>query len=308
MNDSLRKTPVLAARLWASPYLLLTLTALFWAGNTIVGRAARGDVPPVTLTLLRWVVALALLLPFAWRRLRHDRAALLAAWRPLLVLSLFGIAGYNSLGYTGLKMTTALNAGLLQAAMTPFTVIFAFLFFRERPRSQVLAGILISALGLLAVVSAGSLHTLLHLRLNAGDAFVIAGLASYAVYTVWLRRAPKVHPLSLLAVTFALGSLILVPFAVAESLRGETVRWGATAIGGIAYVAIFPSLVAYLMFNRGVQLIGAARATQFVYLIPIFGAVMAVTFLGETLHLYHWIGGGLIAAGIVVASRRKGAA
>lgn len=308
MTDSPREANGIAAKLWASPYVLLTGTALFWAGNMIVGRAARGDVPPVTLTLLRWVIALAIFTPFAWRRVRDDRAALLAAWKPLLLLSLFGISIYNAMAYTGLRTTTALNAGLLQAGMTPFTVLFAFLFFRERPRLQVLLGVAISTLGALVVISGGSVHTLLHLRLNPGDAWVMAGLASYSVYTVWLRKAPKVHPFSLVVATFAIGSCILLPFVAWEILRGETVRWGPTAALSIAYVAIFPSLVAYLLFNRGVQLIGAARAAQFTYLIPVFAAVMAVALLGERLHAHHWVGGALIAAGIMVASRRKGAA
>jgi len=307
MIQSNSERPGLGARLWGQPYLLLLGTVMLWAGNIVVGRAVRGEVPPVTVTLLRWTLALVVMAPFCWRRVLADRAALIAAWKPLLVLSLFGIAAYNALSYTGLQTTTVVNAGLLGASMTPFTVLFAFLFFRERPRRQVVTGMLISVLGALVVVSAGSLHTLLHFKLNRGDAFILAGLVSYSLYMVWLRRAPRVHPLSLLAGTFALGAVMLIPFALLEAAQGRVVHWGPTALLSIGYVSIFPSLIAYLMFNRGVGLIGAARASLFIYLIPVFSAAMAVAFLGERLHGYHWAGAALIGAGIVVASRRKAA-
>jgi drug/metabolite transporter (DMT)-like permease len=292
------------ARLWASPYLLLTITALFWAGNTVTGRAARADVPPIALSLARWWIALAIVMPFAWRRIIEDRAALLAAWKPILVLSVFGIAAYNAFQYTGLKTTTAINAGLLGAAMSPFVLGYAFVFFRERPSRRVIVGTLASTLGAVVVVSQGSLATLMNFHFNPGDAWLMAGIAAYALYTVWLREAPKVHPLSLLAVTFAIGGVLLIPFGVAEAASGQVLRPGPVAWGSIAYVAVFPSLLAYLMFNRGVELIGSGRASQFIYLIPVFASLLAVVLLGERLHLYHLAGALLIGLGIVIASRK----
>lgn len=305
MNDGVHPPNGLLSRLWSQPYLLLTLPALFWAGNMIAGRLARGNVPPLTLTFLRWALALVILLPLSWRHVKADWPVLKRAWRPILVLTVFGIVAYNSLGYTGLKTTTAINAGLLQAAITPFTVLIALVFFRERPSGPVVAGMALSALGALTVVTQGRPEALIHLHLNVGDLFLLAAVFAYAVYTVWLRRAPKTHPLSILTATFSLGALILIPFVAAEILSGEVVKPTPTALGCILYVGLFPSLAAYFFYNRGVALLGAARASQFLYLIPVFAAVLAVGLLGEVLTPAHFAGAALITAGIVVASLKR---
>jgi drug/metabolite transporter (DMT)-like permease len=290
--------PSLAARLWASPYLLLTLVALFWAGNAVVGRAARDLVPPFTLALARWSGALLLLAPFAWRPVLADAKRLAAHWRIVLLLGLLGVAAFNALLYSGLHYTTATNSLLIQAAIPPLIAIFAFALFRDITNRLQIAAIVMSMTGVVIVVCQGDPTVLLHLKIGLGDALVLIASAAWAIYTVLLRKRPAVHPLSFLACTFAIAVAAMAPLAGFEAAQGQVVTWGPPALGAMAYVAVFPSLIAYLLYTRGVDLIGPARAGQFVNLLPLFGAVLSVLLLGESLDGYHLLGGGFIIGGI----------
>jgi drug/metabolite transporter (DMT)-like permease len=290
--------PVGWARFWNSPYLLLTLVALFWAGNAVAGRAVRDVVPPLTLALVRWSGALALVAPFARRPLIADFPVIRTHWRVVLLLGLLGIAAFNALLYSGVHFTTATNALLIQAAIPPLIAAFGFTLFGDRTGAGQVGAMLLSLAGVIIVVCAGDPRILLHLKIGLGDGLILGASAVWALYTVLLRKRPAVHPLSFLAVTFAIGVIAMAPLAVLEWDLGRVVVWGPTALGAMAYVAVFPSLAAYLLYTRGVDLIGAARAGQFVNLMPLFGAVLAVLLLGEPLRGFHLLGGGLIVAGI----------
>lgn len=298
--------PGIAARLWHAPYLLLALAALFWSGNFVIGRAVHGAVPPIALAFWRWTGGLAIVLAFAWPHLRRDLPALLRDWRLVVLMSAFGVAAFNTFVYIGLQTTTALNALMVQSAMPLLILLLSFILFGERARPLQLAGIVASLAGVAVIVSHGSLEALLHLSLNAGDAWVFAAVASYAYYSAMLRKRPPVHPLSFVAASFALGALILLPFYLWEHLSGRTLPLTGEAFLAIGYVALFPSVLAYLCFNRGVELIGANRGGQFLHLMPVFGSVLAVIFLGELFQLYHAIGIALIAAGIALATVTTG--
>ena len=291
--------------LWDRAWLLLPLAALFWSGNVVIGRALAGHIPPITLAWLRWCVALIVLVPFAWRRVWHDRHALLASWRIMLLLSLTGIAIQNTLVYYGLTTTVALN-GLLFQSITPLLVlVWAYALFGERPSGRQTAGLVISLAGVAVIVTQGALVHLLRLHINRGDAFILAGMADYALYAVLLRRRPSVHPLSFLATTFALGATMLIPAVVIEQAHEPVMNITPATVAAVLFVAVFPALLAYLFFNRGVELIGGARAGQSLHLVPMFGSLLAVVFLGEQPRWYHAGGIALIAAGLVIAQTRR---
>lgn len=297
----------LGRRLWGSASFLLVVATLTWSGNFVVGRAVREAVPPVALAFWRWAIALLLVIGFAWPHLRRDREALWGRWRVILALSALGVAAFNTLIYIGLRTTTAINALLLQSTMPLIIVLCSFLIFRERVRPLQLLAVAISLVGVVAIVARGSLQNLLELSLTPGDGWVFLAVIGYALYSVLLKRRPQVHPLSLVAVTFALGTAMLVPPYLWEHLTVEPLRPGTAALAAIAYVAVFPSLVAYLCFNRAVELIGANRAGQYLHLMPVFGTLLAALFLGEMLRGYHLAGIALIGAGIWLATQSKGA-
>ncbi len=298
----------LLGRAWGFAPLLLALAVLFWAGNSVVGRAMAGTVPPMALTFWRWVFAFLVITPMAWPKLRDDRAELARRWPMVVLLGASGVAGMGALVYMGVQSTTALNSILLQAALPPMVLAFAWLLLREKTTGGQALGVGLSLLGVLAIISAGRPADLLHLRLNPGDALILTGVLLYSGYSLLLRFKPKVHPLTLLWATFGVAMLTVAPFYALELISGRGFALGFKAAWGIGFVALFPSVLGYLCYNRGVELIGAGRASQFMHLMPIFGAVLAVGLLGESFHLYHAAGLLLIAAGIgatTLAARRR---
>jgi drug/metabolite transporter (DMT)-like permease len=283
-------------------YLFLAIVMLLWAGNSIVGRAVRDDIPPFTLALARWAGAAIILTPFAWRRLRDDVPALRKHWREVLVLGLLGVAAFNAFLYSGLHHTTATNAMLIQAAIPALVVLFGRLFFGEKARALQILGVIASTIGVAWVVSAGDIDTLLHLRLGAGDVLILAASLVWSLYTVLLRLRPEVDPLSFLVVTFTIGALAMLPPAMHEWLSGDAVRWRPATFGAFAYVAVLPSILAYFLYNRAVGMIGAGRAAQMITLMPLFGALLAALLLGEALYAFHFWGMTFIVAGIALSA------
>ena len=267
-----------------------------------------GVVPPIALAYWRWTGAFLVAVGFAWPYLKQDAPVLLRHWRMMLLLSATGIASYNTMSYIGLTSTTALNVLLLQSAGPLIIIVWAFALFGERPTLWQSAGVLLSLIGVAIIAAHGSLERLLHLSLNRGDVWILAAMVIYGVYAAVFRVRPATHPLSFLVATMGIGSLMILPFYLWEIAQGGRIVAGLPAWLAMAYIAVFPSFIAYLFFNRGIELIGAARAGQSWHLMPVFGSILAVLFLGETFYLYHAIGIALIAAGIVLASIRPASA
>ena len=214
----------------------------------------------------------------------------------MLLLSATGIATYNTMSYIGLASTTALNVLLLQSAGPLIIIVWAFALFGERPTPWQSAGVLLSLIGVATIAAHGSLETLLHLTLNPGDVWILVAMVIYGIYAAMFRVRPAAHPMSFLVATMGIGSLMILPFYLWEIAQGGRIEGGPPAWLAMAYIAVFPSFIAYLFFNRGIELIGAARAGQSWHLMPVFGSILAVLFLGETFYLYHAIGIALIAA------------
>lgn len=288
----------------ASPYLLLTLTALFWAGNAVVARALHVLLPPATMAFWRWVLALLLLLPFVLRPMYEQRALLRGHWMRLALLGVLGVGCYNTFLYAALQTTTATN-GVLISSITPVLIVLVgrILFGVEMTRRQQ-AGILLSLLGVVGIVSRGELAVLERLDFNQGDLLLVGCAVTWALYTVLLRFRPVgIDTLAFLGAAVIGGILLLMlPLYLVELASRRTAVWNAATGAGMAYFAVFPSILAYLFWNRGVRQVGANRAGLFLYLIPVFGIVLAIVFLGERLHLFHLLGAALIFTGIAVST------
>lgn len=283
-------------------YVMLGCTIAFWAGNAIVGRAVRDDIDPVMLALLRWIGATIVVAPLAWRGLREDWPVIRAAWKPTLALCLTGIAGFNTVLYAGLQYTTATNTLLMQASIPGLVLLIAALAFSQREPMAKVFGILLSVFGAAFTIFRGSMEAVLSLQLGKGDLIIFSACLIWAIYTVLLRMAPKVRPASFLFVTFAGGALVLLPTALLTP--GHHLAFTANSIGAIAYVSIFPSVIAYFLFNASVARAGSAIAGQGIAMMPIIGALLAALLLGEKLYWYHGVGMAIILAGIVIAAPR----
>lgn len=294
---------------WLSdqPYLLLSLTSLFWAGNAIVGRAAAGHFPPVTLSFLRWACAFLIVLPFAWRHLAQDWKHIRQHLPLMIGISIAGISIFNTLQYTALEYTTALNILLLQSTAPLFVAMWSLIVLRVRLTLTQAAGIVVSMLGVFVIILHGDVTQLAHIDLNRGDLLFITALAIFGLYTTLTQRRPAMHALSFLAFTFGCGALFLIPLLGWEMLTRPIAAISLGNAASLAYVAIFPSILAYLCYNRGVRLIGANRSAPFFHLIPVFGSAMAIVFLGERPQLFHGFGYALVLAGVYVAARKPAA-
>jgi drug/metabolite transporter (DMT)-like permease len=289
------------------PYLLLSLTSLFWAGNIVLGRYAAGHVPPMTLSCIRWIGAFVMLLPFAWPHLRTDWPALRTRLPLMVGLSATGFALNNALAYWALQYTQALNALLIQSSGPLFIALWALLLYGMRLTLAQFAGIAISLVGVLTIILHGDIGALASVQFHKGDLMLAGALFSFGLYSALMLRRPVTHPLSLIAFTTAGGALLLLPFSIWEFSAGATLQFDALTLVTLIYVMIFPSTLAYLFFNRGIALIGPNRAAPFFHLMPVFGSVMAIGLLGEQPQLFHLVGYALVLAGVVIASRQASA-
>jgi drug/metabolite transporter (DMT)-like permease len=289
------------------PYLLLSLTGLFWAGNIVLARHVGDHVPPITLTTIRWFGVFLILLPFAWPHLRRDWPALRAHLPLMVLLSAIGFAFNNAISYWALQYTQALNALLIQSSGPLFVALWSLVLFGIRLTAAQLAGITISLLGVLTIILRGDLGALASIAFNKGDVMFAASLLLFGLYSALIPRRPLTHQLSLISFTTFCGALLLLPFSLWEFSTGATLKFDLLTFATLVYVLIFPSTLAYLFFNRGVALIGPNRAAPFFHLVPVFGSAMAILLLGEQLRPFHLIGYALVLAGVVIASRQAAA-
>lgn len=286
-------------------YVALTLTALLWSSNFVIGRAIHEQVTPATMNFLRWAIALAALVPATLVDLRRHRAILLRHWRLIALLGLIGIAAFQTLCYLALTRTTALNTILLLSLAPLAIVALSWLALGERiSRLQVL-GLVTSLGGAAVLILRGDATTLFALHFNAGDLWMLVAVGLWAIYSVLLKRRPaEMPPLALHTASVAAGTLWMLPLFVLDTALGSGLPTAPAAWAGIAFVAVFSSAIAHALWVRGVASLGPNRAGVFIHLMPLFGAMLAITFLGEQLATHHVIGAALVLCGVALTSRR----
>ena len=291
-------------RFFDRPYLLLTLASLQWAGNVVAGRLAVGEILPMQLVVLRWGIVFAVLAVL-------NRRAFAAEWtvmraRPwfLFVLGVSGYTAFTAFFYAAAHFTTGANMSIIQGSFPLFVFSFAFLVRGRRIAPLQGLGILFALAGVALVAIRGDLAVARALAFNLGDLFMLGATIAYAIYTIGLEERPPVSSLSFFTAMAGMAFLTSLPLLVAEAamlpFHLPTAKgWVITLL-----VALFPSFLAQVFFIRGVELIGPGRAGVFVNLIPVFGATMAVAFLGEVFGWYQGVGLALVMAGIVLTQRR----
>ena len=286
-------------------YVLLTLTMLFWAGNYTVGRWASGNIPPVTLSFLRWTGAALLMLPFVWSTLSDEWETIRKKIGILLVLGVTGSGLFNTLQYIALTDTTATNAGIINSSAPIMIVLMSFALNREVLSLRQISGVILSTLGVLCILSQGTLGSLLSLSFRTGDVVMLSAMVIWAIYTVLLVKRPVMSALAFAFVIYAIAALLNAPLSALELLSGTTMSWTAANFAAVAYTAIFPSFLAYLFYNRGVEILGPGRASPFMHLVPVFTILFSAVFLGEQFAIQHALGLTLILAGIYLAAAAR---
>ena len=286
-------------------YLLLTLAVSFWSGNVIIARLLHNDISAIALSSGRWWLATLILLPFVWQHLRKDAALLIKHWRYITLMGLLGISLFNTLLYQSAQTTTSNNIALIQTTTPAMIVLLAIFLYREKPGMLAMTGVVLSISGAVLVVAQGQWSVLYEMNFVRGDLLMMIANLVYAFYSVLLRKMPDIHPSAFLGGTFISGSLLLLPFFLWDMTLHPLPEVNSTLAYSLLYVAIFPSIIAYLFWNRGVALVGASLSGFFICLIPVFTAVLAAVFLNETLLWYHFIGLILIVLGFALFHSRS---
>ncbi|MBF0289228.1 MAG: EamA family transporter [SAR324 cluster bacterium] len=290
--------PKLIQRISNLPFLLLTLTPLFWSGNIVLARGINEIIPPIGLAFWRWTLALIFLLPFTWKHAKQDWKVALGSWKILTVISIFGISCFNTMLYKAAHTTTAINIALMQSTMPAVIILFSLLLFKEKISKIQMIGVSICMLGAFSIILHGNWKTLMELSFVEGDIWMAVAVVFYALYSTLLHKRPEIHGLSVLTFTFAIGISLLLPFYLWELSYSDPIELSWQVVSSILYVAVFPSIVSYLFWNRSIQLVGANRAGLFINLIPVFASILAVLLLGESLYVYHFAGMILIGCGM----------
>jgi drug/metabolite transporter (DMT)-like permease len=295
-------------KLTTSTALLLTVPPVLWAGNAVVGRLVRDAVPPMTLNLLRWTIALLILLPLGRAALRRG-SGVLSNWRRYSMLGLLGIGLYNSLQYLALQTSTPINVTLVASGMPVWMLLVGRLFFGAQVRRKQILGAALSIVGVLVVLCRGDLQQLAALRLVAGDLYMILATIAWSFYS-WLLMQQRDEPglrgdwAAFLLAQVGYGVLWSAALSGAEwAVAGVDVAWSWPVAAALLYVAIGPAILAMRCWGAGVQRAGPTIGAFFINLTPLFTALLSSTFLGEAPHLYHALAFALIVGGIAVSAR-----
>lgn len=291
-------------RIKAHPFLLLTLTTLFWAGNFVMGRAVKNSIPPISLAFWRWTLALVILIPFAIPHVRAEWPLLQKNWRLLTVYGVLGVTCFNTFVYIGLHSTTATNALLLNSVIPILIVLLSHLLADTPVSSRQALGIAISLTGVLTIICRANPDVILTLQINRGDVWILLAVISWSFYTFLLRRRPAdLHPLSFITSVFAIGLIPLSMLYAWEFSQGGRFALNTVNIASIVYAALFPSVLAFIFWSQAVREVGPNKAGFFLYLMPVFGAILSAVFLGESIRSFHLIGIVLIFSGIHLTTR-----
>jgi drug/metabolite transporter (DMT)-like permease len=296
----------LSHRWWTSPYLLLSLTALFWSLNWVIGRAVVGRVPPVALAYWRWVLAVIFMLPFALPQIRRSWPLIRQHRGTVVLLAMVGTGFHNMFSYIGLNYTTATNGVMLNSAIPVLIVVIGMFFFGLRTTAMQMLGVVVSLVGVLAIISRGHMETLATFQFNIGDLIVLGSMLLWAIYTLMLKWRPAtIPPIAFLCVCGLVGVIAMTPVYAWEIAAGKSITWSWPVVGAFLYLGIFPSFLGYVFWNRGVEQVGPNVAGLFVHLMPVFGSILAWLFLDERLYWFHLAGIALILGGIYLTTRKS---
>ncbi len=285
---------------------MLTFSALFWAGNAIVGRALKDHVDAIDMNLIRWTLALLIMLPFVYRSIQSEYTTIFKHWRIISILGLLGIASFQVFLYLALQTTAVVNALLLLSLCPVLIFIGNMVFYRELPSPKASIGIAVSLLGVLTVISHGEIDVLKNFAFGIGDFWMLLASSTWAAYSIALRSKPKtISQLHMLFSSAVVGVIALSVAGLVVTSTSVVAEWDIPTYLSLAYLAFVPSVLAFICWNRGVELLGANQAGAFLHLIPLFGAFLSLILLAEKLAFYHLVGALLIFAGIALTSNIK---
>lgn len=292
-HTSSRLTPMIA-------YVMLIVVMACWAGGVVVARSVHDLVPPIGFSFWRWFTASILLTPIIVTRMAREWPVIRRRIGYFALLGLF-MAGASTILMWAVQYTTATNVALVSATQPIVTAIAAWILLKERLTRLQTAGVAAALSGIVVMVARLDLNVILELSFNPGDFLVVLAVVLYALYSVNLHKwVAGVSPFMMMYMTCVFGTIIILPFYLAESSLMQTVPFDIRVTAAVLFMAVVPTLIATTMWNVSVGEVGANKASVFINLLPIFGTLLAVAFLNEQLHIYHLIGGVLVCAGVTM--------
>ncbi len=288
-------------------YLFLILTTFFWAGNFIVGKAASFfDIPPFTLNFYRWTFAWLILSPFTIKEIIEKKKYIIENINLILILGITSITIFNSIVYYSLNFTQVISGVLMISTIPVMIILFCWLLKIEKTNIYQILGVIFSLSGVVVIITKANLSILLNLNFNKGDLWMVVAMFSWALYSALLRKKKlKISQLSLLQTIISAGLVFLLPAYMIELSLGYKANINLPFILTLSYVVLFPGLASFILWIKGISIIGSNRSGIFLHLIPIFSTMMAIIIFKEKFMIYHLIGALLIITGIILSSRRK---
>jgi len=280
------------------------LAVTIWSGNFVIASGFVNDLPPIALAAMRWIVATAIFLPFAWKHIKNDLQVLIKYKWPVIAASITGVTLFNTLLYISAKTTDTANMALFASTTPVFVVVLSRIFLGERISKARAAGLLVAIAGMLTIATRGNLDVLLSLTFRVGDIWMFFAGFLWAVYSILVRLKPRdINQYSYLGTTFLLGAIPLIPAAFIEQHYVEAWIFTMPIAGAVLYIGILASLVAFFLWNKAVMIIGPGTSSLFQYFIPVFSGIGAFFLLGQPITIAHGIGCILIFSGVFMATR-----
>ncbi|GAA0288980.1 drug/metabolite transporter (DMT)-like permease [Gracilibacillus halotolerans] len=287
-------------------YILLMLTALFYAGNLVVGKPVTSEIPPIFLSFIRYIISLLVVLPIGLREFNQHRSLFVKEWKAIIGLSVTGIVLFNIFVYTALQYTSAINAGIMEASTPVFTLLLSIILLKESVQRRQFIGIASSLIGVVLIVTKGSLAIITGLEFNRGDIFMLAAMISWSFYSILIRQHMWKFPAyGVLMALFIVSLVLFTPMLALEWDQIKTISWSPSIIAGVLYLGIFPSLLALIAFNIGVRELGPTRASVFLNLVPVFTLIGAVVFLNEKATWLQIAGTALVISGVWITNKMQ---
>ena len=288
-------------------YIFLLFTTLFWSGNFIVGKAASlYEIPPFTLNFYRWLFAWLILMPFTFKEIIEKKKYILDNIKLITALGITSITFFNSIVYYSLNFTNVINGVLMISVIPVMIIFFSWVFKIEKTNIYQITGVIFSLLGVAVIITKAELNILLDLDFNKGDLWMVVAMFSWAIYSVLLKKKKhKLSQISLLEMIITMGLIFLLPIYFIEMKMGYHVILNTPFVLTLTYVVLFPSLISFLFWIKGIALIGANRSGIFLHLMPIFSALMAIIIFKEKFMFFHFMGALLILIGILLSNKKN---
>jgi len=288
-------------------YLLLVLATLFWSGNFIVGKfATLFQIPPLTLNVFRWITVWFILIPFTYKEILNNLPSIKKNWFVISFMGIITISTFNSVVYFALNYTQVINAVLVLAAIPAATIFFSSLMRIEKTNIFQLIGLFLSIIGIGSIISMGNIEKIISLSFNKGDLWMLVCVFTWALYSTLLKKKNfKLSQFSLIQLMVSVGILFLIPQFFYEKSIGLDVNFNKAFFIILFYVVVFPAIVAYYCWQKGIEIIGPNRASMFIQLMPLFSAVMAIIIFKEKFELYHFAGASFIISGIYLSNKKS---